>query len=249
MIPKTIHYCWFGRGPKPHLIRKCIESWRRVMPDYEIKEWNEDNFPMEQFPFAQEAYAEKMWAFVSDICRLYVLSKEGGIYLDTDVEVFKRFDCFLDSNFFAGTESYDWPEGEYCTLDASVFGCIPDHWFVNAWLNWYDGQPFRDKNGDLNAVIGHKGSLILLEHGYKRVNELQRFKDIVIYPTTHFTNRYRPYDKSTLYSLHHFDGSWTDDTAKRGKIFKWCRKHNLLHIYRTLESFKLRVIQKLSKIK
>lgn len=82
MIPKTIHYCWFGRGKKPYLIRKCIKSWRKSMPDYEIKEWNEDNFDVNAIPFVREAYAERKWAFVADVCRFYACYYDGGIYLD-----------------------------------------------------------------------------------------------------------------------------------------------------------------------
>ena len=92
MIPKIIHYCWFGRNPLPALTLKCIESWNTHLPDYEIIEWNEDNFDVNQFSFAKDAYDSKKYAFVSDVCRLYVLSKYGGIYLDTDMEILKPLD-------------------------------------------------------------------------------------------------------------------------------------------------------------
>ncbi len=104
MIPKIIHYCWFGGAPKPALISNCIASWKKCMPDYEIKEWNETNFDFNQAPFCQEAYNAKKWAFVADYCRIYALSSEGGIYMDTDIMVLKPFDEFLKYSFFSSQE-------------------------------------------------------------------------------------------------------------------------------------------------
>ena len=95
MIPKVIHYCWFGRGPKGDLANKCIESWKRFLPDYEIKEWNEDNFDVNMYQYTKEALENKKYAFVTDVVRLYALYTEGGVYMDTDVEVLKSFNPFL----------------------------------------------------------------------------------------------------------------------------------------------------------
>lgn len=95
MIPKKIHYCWFGRGPLPELARKCIASWRKYLPEYEIKEWNEDNFDLDAYPYVREAYDSRKFAFVTDVVRLYALYNEGGIYMDTDVEVLKPLDSIL----------------------------------------------------------------------------------------------------------------------------------------------------------
>lgn len=94
MIPKIIHYCWFGKGKKNRLIKRCIRSWKKRMPDYEIICWNEDNFDYTSVPFVKEAYEQKKWAFVADYVRLYALFHYGGIYLDTDSEVYKSFDFF-----------------------------------------------------------------------------------------------------------------------------------------------------------
>ena len=94
MIPKKIHYCWFGRGKMPELALKCIESWKKYLPDYELKEWNEDNFNMDLYPYVREAYGKRKFAFVTDVVRLFALYTEGGIYMDTDVEVIKNLDAF-----------------------------------------------------------------------------------------------------------------------------------------------------------
>ena len=96
MIPKKIHYCWFGRNPKPKLAQKCMQSWHKYCNDYEIVEWNEDSFDLEAAPlYVKQAYEAKKWAFVTDYVRLYALYYHGGIYMDTDVEVLKSFDPFL----------------------------------------------------------------------------------------------------------------------------------------------------------
>ena len=105
MIPKVIHYCWFGRGPLPDLAKTCIASWKKYCPDYEIREWNEDNFDIACCDFAKEAYQEKRWAFVSDYARLKVIFQYGGIYLDTDVELVRSLDPLLEHKCYLATES------------------------------------------------------------------------------------------------------------------------------------------------
>ena len=105
MIPKIIHYCWFGGNPLPELAKKCIASWKLYCPDYEIKEWNESNFDLNYCDYVREAYDSKNWAFVSDVARLYALVTEGGIYMDTDVEVIKPLDNLLKYHAVSGFET------------------------------------------------------------------------------------------------------------------------------------------------
>lgn len=104
MIPKIIHYCWFGGKPLPKLAKECIKSWKKYCPDFEIKEWNEKNSPLNLFPFVEDAVKAKKWAFVSDVIRLYALASEGGIYMDTDVELLKPLTPFLAHHAFTGYE-------------------------------------------------------------------------------------------------------------------------------------------------
>ena len=106
MIPKIIHYCWFGKGLMTQSQKKCIEGWKKLMPDYAIMRWDESSFDLERFPLAKYACEVKKYALASDVCRYNVLSKYGGIYLDTDVDVFERFDKLLDCNFFTAIELY-----------------------------------------------------------------------------------------------------------------------------------------------
>ena len=105
MIPKTIHYCWFGHSEKPELFVKCLNSWKKYCPDYEIKEWNEDNFDIHCSDYVQEAYEAGKWAFVTDYARLWIIYHHGGIYLDTDVEVIKPYDDLLSNKAFFGFET------------------------------------------------------------------------------------------------------------------------------------------------
>ena len=104
MIPKVIHYCWFGRNPLPKMAVKCIESWRKYLPDYEIKEWNEDNFDVNLIPYTRDAYADRKYAFVSDFARFWILYRYGGVYFDTDVEVIKPMDDIIGRGAFMGLE-------------------------------------------------------------------------------------------------------------------------------------------------
>jgi len=107
MIPKIIHYCWFGGSELPKSALKCIESWEKYFPDYEIKEWNESNFNINEIPYIKEAYAVKKYAFVSDYARFKIINENGGVYFDTDVEVIKSFDDIIEKGGFMGYETQD----------------------------------------------------------------------------------------------------------------------------------------------
>src|SRR6267142_604018 len=126
MIPRTIHYCWFGKAPKSDLNKRCIDSWRRVMPDYQIKEWNETNSPLDS-AYSQRAYAKQLWSKLSNLVRLQAVYAEGGIYLDTDVEVIMSFAPMLHQQCFVGfqveEEQVDW-------VTNGVLGAQPRHQFL-----------------------------------------------------------------------------------------------------------------------
>lgn len=135
MIPKTIHYCWFGRGPKPALIERCIASWQKYCPDYEIIEWNEDNYDVNCIPFTRDAYADKKWAFVSDYARLDIIYNRG-VYLDTDVllhaplDELLRYDCWLASD-----------DVRYINTGLG-FGAVPKHRVIGAVRDAYNGYSY-----------------------------------------------------------------------------------------------------------
>ena len=145
MIPKKIHYCWFGRGEKPKLAQKCIASWKKYCPDYEIIEWNEDNFDVYAHPYTKYCYENKKWAYLSDYVRLKVVCENGGIYFDTDVEVIKPFDQLLTYEAFYGFEN-----------DSNVatglgFGAVANHITIKSMLQQYDNLK-SDEQGNFKLV-------------------------------------------------------------------------------------------------
>lgn len=134
MIPKVIHYCWFGKNPKSEEISRCIESWRKTCPDFKIVEWNESNFPIGEFPFTKRMYKEKKWAFVSDYVRLHTLVNEGGFYLDTDMLVLQSLSLFAKYDCVLGEESPG-------IISAGMIGASPNHPFIESCKAFYDKDP------------------------------------------------------------------------------------------------------------
>lgn len=137
MIPKIIHYCWFGGNPLPSSAKKCIESWRRYLPDYEIKEWNESNFDVTSHPYAKKAFEERRWAFLSDIVRLIVVEREGGFYFDTDVELVRRPEEFLNNEKVSAW--YGWESKNYINTGLG-FASEAHHPAIVAMLGMYEGR-------------------------------------------------------------------------------------------------------------
>jgi hypothetical protein len=207
MIPKTIHYCWFGGKPLPPLAIKCIESWNKFLPEYEIKEWNESNFDFNKFPFAKEALEHKKFAFISDVCRLHALKEEGGIYLDTDVEVLRSLDVFLEKKAFSGFENDDF-------VPTGIMGSKKGSTWVTEMLAYYDKRSFVQESGDLDTtsntfIITH----LMKEKGFEMNNTFQEIKDYVtFYPNEYFCPKSYKTGKIELtdnsYCIHHFAKSW-----------------------------------------
>lgn len=196
MIPKTIHYCWFGGAPKSDLIQQCMASWKQQAPDYQVVEWSENNFDIQSHPFVAEAYEKKKWAFVSDYVRAHALHQQGGIYLDTDVELTQPLDSFLHHAAFSGFERKGSP---FTALWAASAG----HSWPQKVLDYYNGRKFSETT---NTQI--VSDLLINEYGADASrDEKQELKDgIVIYPSTHFC-----VEVPVNYAIHHFEGSWTRD--------------------------------------
>ncbi|WP_339215174.1 glycosyltransferase [Solibacillus sp. FSL W8-0372] len=228
MIPKKIHYCWFGGNEYPQLMKDCIESWKKYLPEYELIEWNESNFDIKSNQFVKEAYEAKKYAFVSDYVRLYVLYNYGGIYLDTDVEVKKSLNNLLGLKAFTGRESDD----SYVT---GTLGAEKGHLWIKELLDYYTNKSFYDSNGHLtNTVIITQITKQIYKDiensNPKRVYESQ---DLTIYPFEYFCAKdYKTgILKSTknTYSIHHFNGSWLSKKTKirtnfgrfYRRIFNW----------------------------
>lgn len=141
MIPKIIHYCWFGGKPKPKLAQKCLQSWKKFCPDYEIREWNEENFDLQDTPlYVRQAYEAGRWAFVTDYVRLRALTEQGGVYMDTDVEVIRPLDPYLKHQAFAGFESVD-------RIQTGLLACEPGFPLFVEFLHHYDTAQFIRPDG------------------------------------------------------------------------------------------------------
>ncbi len=203
MIPKVIHYCWFGGNPLPESAIKCIESWKKFCPDYEIKQWSEENYDINKIQYVKEAYQEKKYAFVTDVARLDIIYHEGGIYLDTDVEIIKSLDQLLDNSLYLGMET----TGRVNT--GLGFGAEPKHKFVKDNLNLYADIPFVS-----NITCVTYTTNMLKRYGLRNRNELQQLETILVLPTEYLcplifeTNRLKITENT--YSIHHYDMSWKD---------------------------------------
>lgn len=233
MIPKIIHYCWFGRGEKPELAMRCIESWREICPDYQIVEWNEDTFDIYSNLYVKEAYEAKKYAFVTDYVRLYAMYHQGGIYMDTDVRVLKQLDEFLEYQAFSGFESSEYvPTG----IMASQQGDLT----IKALLSYYTNRHFVKEDGSYD--IRTNTSIIteyFLEKGLVQNNQFQVIDGFALYPNNYFCPELEKledeeYMKDT-YTIHYFSGSWKSKAAiKRENSWWW--KHLIVPLSRNSEN-------------
>lgn len=208
MIPKKIHYCWFGGKEKPKSVLKCIESWQRYCPDYEIVEWNENNFDVHSHPFTHQAYEAKKWAFVSDYARLYIVYNEGGIYLDTDVEIVKSLDPLLDNEAYIGFE------GKEYVNTGSGFGAVKGHRFLYENMKAYDTESVLDEKGNFKGISCPVYTTALLKENGLCDDDgtVQSVCGVTVYPC----DRFCPYDYITgvmnmtdnTYSIHMYSMTW-----------------------------------------
>lgn len=197
MIPKKIHYCWFGGNPKPEIIEKCIASWHHFCPDWEIIEWNEENYDVNAISYMAEAYAAKKWAFVSDVARLDIVAKHGGVYLDTDVELLTPIEELLDSGAFYIFET------ERNIATGLGFGAEADHPTVRAMLGYYNGRSFLKKGKpDMTPCPANNTEMLLsVCTSMIRNGRRQQVDDVLILS---------PQDYSRCMK-HYGTASWTDN--------------------------------------
>ena len=213
MIPKIIHFCWFGRGPMPELALKCIESWHRFMPDYQYKLWNEDSFDITCIPYVKEAYESRKFAFVTDYVRLYALYTEGGIYMDTDVEVLKPYDDLLSLSGFTGYEG-----SKYLPPVTGTMASEAGNEWVKEQLDSYTDAHFIMPDGSLDTTTNTtRISNIMKRGGFVSNGEKQVYKDMHIFPVEYFCPRQTTGEElftENTYCDHHFMGSWGNATKK-----------------------------------
>lgn len=213
MIPKIIHYCWFGNNIKPKKIEKCIQTWKEQLPDYTIIEWNESNFDVSFNKYTQEAYAAKKYAFVSDVARLKALYEYGGIYLDTDVIVYKTFNSVLEEKCVFGFEEKQF-------IGTSFMACEPYNDFIKYFLDYYSEAKYTDMKTNVEVITD-----LLENRGLKRIDKKQLLDDsISIYPQVFFS----PYDyincvmKKTNQTIcaHLYYVSWAKKSKKLSRAVK-----------------------------
>lgn len=245
-IPKVIHYCWFGHGEMPEHNKQCIETWRKYCPDYEIIEWNEDNYDITAIPYMQEAYASKRWGFVPDYARMDIIYNYGGIYLDTDVELIKSLDSLLNYSAFAGIEA----ETNHVAFGLG-FGAEKGCVLLKELCDHYKTLHFLDANGipDLTP-----NPLITSEylHQHKNYvanpNEIYVLDNVTIFPPEYFCPLNYFSTKLSItkntFSIHHYDASWKtlsekhEETEYRRFIKLFGEKYGelLFQVYKSLST-------------
>ncbi|MFG6340469.1 MAG: glycosyl transferase [Lachnospiraceae bacterium] len=220
VIPKIIHYCWFGGKPLPDLAIKCIESWKKYCSGYEIKEWNESNFDLSACKYISEAYAEKKWAFVSDYARFWILYREGGIYFDTDVELISPIDDLLKKGAFMACESMLASRSTLAINPGLGLAASPELGLYKEILNFYHKKSFYRENGtlDLTTVVMIV-TAIMKAHGWKQRFEVQCIENIYIYPPEYFCPKDHWTGEVTITentrAIHHYSESWVSVEAQR----------------------------------
>ena len=218
-IPKVIYYCWFGRGKIPPLSVKCIESWKKYCPDYEIVCINEDNFDISANQYAKEAYDAKKWAFVSDYARLKVLYDNGGIYLDTDVEIIKPIDELISERGYMGFDDNG-------TISTGLgFACEKGNGLIGALIKDYDSISFVLPDGSYDLTpCPERNTKVMQSMGFDIRNQNQIFMGMqmlpedYLCPVKYYTGK-KKITKNT-YSIHHFCASWISPTSKRTLFVK-----------------------------
>ena len=236
-IPKIIHYCWFGGSPLPEEAKKCIKSWKKHCPDYEIIEWNESNFDVNCNLYCKQAYECKKWAFVTDYARLWILYHHGGIYFDTDVKVLKSFDDFLNNECFVGIEKSQL----YINVNTGVgMGAERGNKVVKDLLDSYDGIPFLVNGKHDITTCTVRNTNVLKLFGYKNEDVFQQLDGVTVYPSEYFSPMDMEsgiiYKTKNTHSIHLYNLSWTsaENQKKRKDYVKKAQRQNKIYMLKTL---------------
>lgn len=238
----TIHYCWLGKQEKPAKVKFCMESWRRMCPDADIREWNEDNYDIEKNAYMRKAYREKKYAFATDYMRFDILYRCGGVYLDTDVELIRDISPLLKSNFM-GFEDED-----RVAPGLIMHAVQPEAPLLRKVLSYYENIPEQDI--EFNTTVVDITTSVLLRHGLVPDGRLQTVAGFTIYPTEFFNPKGGEYGKSIItdntYSVHHYMASWKSPLdqlimqykvkygVQKGKVL-FCLRHPVLAVKKRRE--------------
>lgn len=228
-IPKIIHYCWFGGSPIPKKTQRYIATWREKCPDYEIVRWDETNFDVNSYVYTKEAYENKKWAFISDVCRLEAVYKQGGVYIDVNTELVKSLDVFLNNEGFVGFEQQN-------MIQMGVFGFKKKHPIVGKLLDSYRKEHLTFDDGRINdQTINNRTQDVLIAAGMHADNTYQELSDVVIYPKEYFAPRYWNSSKQddltkNTAAVHYYGASWHDESGKKELSQKIKRHDQALRI-------------------
>ena len=224
-IPKIIHFCWLSGESYPEKIQKCINSWKKYLPDWEIMLWNTKRFDVNSTLWTKQAFETKKYAFVADYVRFYALYNYGGVYLDSDVEVLRSFNDLLEYDCFIGYEYSGMPE-------AAVVGCIPKMKWTKEALSFYERNSFIKSDGYENRVVAPVVFKCAYESCYNikllNTNKIVKHDNNIIFPDEYFSpkNGYSRKIKASkkTYAIHHFSAAWKKQTVKNkaNKIFHLC---------------------------
>ena len=237
MIPKIIHYCWFGGKPLPDLAKKCIDSWKKYCPDFRIIRWDESNFDVNSHPFMKKAYECRMWAFVSDYARLKVIYDNGGIYLDTDVELLKKPELVMNDRCFAGRQQ----KNELIATGLG-FGAEKGHPMVKAMMDEYEGLEF-DLENRMRISCPVLNTTAFEKHGFTVSDQPVDIEGTVVYPPEYFD----PYPSGggrdmlteNTISIHHYSASWTTGKQRwKRKIARIAGEGRILKIKELIKKFR-----------
>lgn len=226
MIPKVIHYCWFGGNPLPKSAEKCIASWKKFFPDYEIKQWNESNYNVNKTTYTAQAYKMKKYAFVSDYARFDIIYNHGGVYFDTDVEVIKSFEDILRDGAFMGCETDGVKKGSFSVNPGLGIAAAPGLGIYKEILDFYENERFLNDDGTPNTeTVVSKTTNILKRHGLEDISGIQRICDMTVYPKEYFnplnSNTGKLEKTENTHSVHWYSMSWLTKGEKlRSKITK-----------------------------
>lgn len=230
-IPKTLHLCWFGGGEYPVEVKACLDSWRRLLPDFKIRVWNYDDALALGIPYVNEALEQRKWAFAADVVRFYAVWKEGGVYMDSDIFLFSRFDDILalDVDFITFHEKCD-PDHKDFGLQAAMFMGVPGNKFCREMLDYYRTQHFLNPDGTQNLLISpERMKEVARRHGYVSEDRELRLDILTVLPTRRLKPRKRYPRAADCIGEHRVVGSWRKRPMKR-QLAK--RMEHLWHILR-----------------
>lgn len=248
MIPKIIHYVWLGGGEQSETIKKCFDSWKKYLADYKIMRWDENTYNMEKAPkFVKDAYMAKKWAFASDYIRLWALDKYGGVYLDTDTEVRKPLNPFLNNIFFIGTQVFPIDinkkvKKNITNLSMGVIGTVPGHPYLSDCMHVIESSNLIKPDGTFDTKVTNytMSDILQKKYGFTVEDKEQHLKNgIIVYPSSVFADRLSPMDSPNAYTFHWGEMSWFQSNP-RGLLYKICWNFNLMRLYHRIEKIRMK---------